>query len=170
MTGSRRMADRLQVAVVGGGHAEEVDCDAAARVGRALGEAGALVVTGGLGGVMAAACRGARDGGGTSLGILPGADKSAANEFVDVAVATGLGEGRNVLVVRNADAVVAVGGEFGTLSEIALALQAGVPVVGLGTFELAKQGREVPGVIRAGTPEEAADVALREAARRRAGG
>ena len=170
MTGSRKMADRLQVAVVGGGHADEADCDAAARVGRALGEAGALVVTGGLGGVMAAACRGARDGGGSSLGILPGADRSAANAFVDVAVATGLGEGRNVLVVRNADALVAVGGEFGTLSEIALALQAGIPVVGLGTFELAKQGREVPGVIRAGTPEEAADVALREAARRRAGG
>jgi uncharacterized protein (TIGR00725 family) len=170
VNGSRRTADRLQVAVVGGGHADEEDCDAAARVGRALGEAGAVVVTGGLGGVMAAACRGARDGGGTSLAILPGVDRSAANEFVDVAVASGLGEGRNLLVVRNADAVVAVGGEFGTLSEIALALQAGIPVVGLGTFELAKRGREVGGVIRAETPEQAADTALREAARRRAGG
>lgn len=170
MTGSRRVADRLQVAVIGAGHADEADCDAAARVGRALGEAGAVVVTGGLGGVMAAACRGARDGGGTSLGILPGADRGASNEFVDVAVATGLGEGRNVLVVRNADAVVAVGGEFGTLSEIGLALQAGVPVVGLRTFELAKGGRDVAGVIRVQSPEEAADVALREAARRRAGG
>ena len=170
MAAPYRLVDRLHVAVIGGGHADEADCDAAARVGRALADAGAVVVTGGLGGVMAAASRGARDGGGTSLGILPGVDRAVANEFVDVAMATGLGEGRNVLVVRNADAVVAVGGEFGTLSEIALALQAGIPVVGLGTFELAKDGRDVRGVIRAENPEQAADTALREAARRRAGG
>ena len=164
-----RLADRLHVAVVGGGHADDDDRDRAARVGRALAEAGAVVVCGGLGGVMEAACRGARDGGGTSIGILPGADRDAANEYVDVAVASGMGEGRNVLVVRNADAVVAVGGEFGTLSEVALALQAGIPVVGLGTWELAKNGRPVPAVIGARSPEEAADTAMREAARRRAG-
>ncbi|HAM02480.1 MAG TPA: TIGR00725 family protein [Acidimicrobiaceae bacterium] len=162
-----RTVDRLHVAVVGGGHADEEDCDRAARVGRALAEAGAVVVCGGLGGVMAAACRGARDGGGTSVGILPGADRSVANEYVDVAVTTGMGEGRNILVVRNADAVVAVGGEFGTLSEVALALQAGIPVIGLDTWELSKGGRPARGVLEAANPEDAADIAVREAARRR---
>jgi uncharacterized protein (TIGR00725 family) len=162
-----RPVARLHVAVVGGSQADEEQCDRATRVGRALAEAGVVVLCGGLGGVMAAACRGARQGGGTSIGILPGADRGHANEFVDVAVATGLGEGRNVLVVRNADAVVAVGGEFGTLSEVALALQAGVPVVGLETWELAKAGRPVPGVLRATSPEEAAEMAVREASGRR---
>jgi uncharacterized protein (TIGR00725 family) len=162
-----RIAERIHVAVVGGGHADDAECDVAARLGRALAEAGAVVVSGGLGGVMEAACRGARDGGGTSIGILPGADRSSANPYVDVAVPTGMGEGRNVLVVRAADAVVAVGGEYGTLSEVALALQAGIPVVGLGTWELSKEGRAVDAVIRAGSPEEAADTAIREAGRRR---
>lgn len=162
-----RMVDRLHVAVIGAGHADDEDCDRAARVGRALAEAGAVVVCGGLGGVMAAACRGARDGGGTSVGILPGADRDDANEYVDMALATGLGEGRNLLVVRNADAVVAVGGEFGTLSEMALALQAGIPVIGLDTWELSKAGRPTRGVLQAQSPEDAADLAMREAARRR---
>jgi uncharacterized protein (TIGR00725 family) len=164
---SARLVERLHVAVVGGGHAPPEECDQAARVGRALAEAGVVVVCGGLGGVMEAACRGARDGGGTSVGILPGADRDNANTYVDVALATGMGEGRNVLVVRNADAVVAVGGEFGTLSEVALALQAGISVIGLGTWELAKGGRPVPGVMPASSPEQAADLAIREAARHR---
>jgi uncharacterized protein (TIGR00725 family) len=137
--------------------------------GRVIGGAGATLVCGGLGGVMEAACRGARDGGGTSIGILPGSDRDAANAYVDVAVATGMGEGRNVLVVRSADALVAVGGEFGTLSEVALALQAGIPVIGLGTWELAKGGRPVHGIVTASNPEQAADLAVREAARRRGG-
>lgn len=162
-----RLVERLHVAVVGGGHADDAECDKAARVGRALAEAGAVVVCGGLGGVMEAACRGARDGGGTSIGILPGSDRDGANAYADVALATGMGEGRNVLVVRNADAVVAVGGEFGTLSEVALALQAGIAVVGLSTWELAKAGRPVDGILRASSPEDAADMAMREAARRR---
>lgn len=134
-------------------------------MGRALAEAGAVVVCGGLGGVMEAACRGARDGGGTSIGILPGTERQAANAFLDVAVVTGMGEGRNVLVVRNADAVVAVGGGFGTLSELALALQAGIPVVGLGTWELARNGRPQAGVLVATTAEEAAQLAVSEATR-----
>jgi uncharacterized protein (TIGR00725 family) len=169
MSMSGRAVERLHVAVIGGGHAPTEECDQAARVGRALAEAGAVVVCGGLGGVMEAACRGAHDGGGTSIGILPGSDRDAANAYVDVAMATGMGEGRNVLVVRSADAVVAVGGEFGTLSEVALALQAGIPVIGLGTWELVKGGRPVPGVLAASNPEQAADLAVREAARRRGG-
>jgi uncharacterized protein (TIGR00725 family) len=111
------------------------------------------VVCGGLGGVMEAACRGAKAGGGTTLGILPGSDRSAANEFVDVAVATGLGEARNALVVRAADALVAVGGAYGTLSEIALALKAGKRVAGVGTWE-------IEGVEQAGDPVAAVEAAL----------
>jgi uncharacterized protein (TIGR00725 family) len=105
-------------------------------VGRALAEAGAVVVCGGLGGVMEAACRGAKEAGGTTVGILPGHDRAEANPYVDVAIATGFGEARNALVVRAADALIAVGGEYGTLSEIALALKARKPVVGLGSWDL----------------------------------
>jgi uncharacterized protein (TIGR00725 family) len=106
---------------------------------------------------MEAACRGAKEAGGTTLGILPGADRSAANQWVDVAVPTGLGEARNALVVRAADALVAVGGEFGTLSEIALALKAGKPVVGLGTWSL---DRAPDPISRAGDADEAVTLAL----------
>jgi uncharacterized protein (TIGR00725 family) len=95
-----------------------------------------VIVCGGLGGVMEAACRGAKDAGGTTIGILPGADRAAANPFVDVAIPTGLGEARNALVVRAADAVIAVGGGYGTLSEVALALKAGKRVVGVGTWDI----------------------------------
>jgi uncharacterized protein (TIGR00725 family) len=144
--------------VCGSGAAPPAELDAAAAVGRALASRGAVVVCGGRGGVMEAACRGAREGGGTTLGILPGYDRAEANEFVDVAVATGLGEARNALVVRASDAVVAVGGEWGTLSEIALALQAGKRVVGLGTWELPARGGR--GVIVAASAEEAAALAL----------
>ena len=119
-----------------------------------------MVVCGGLGGAMEAACRGAKEAGGTTLGILPGIDRRDANPYVDVAVATGLGEGRNVLVVRTADAVIAVGGTYGTLSEIALALRAQIPVVGLGTWELVRNGRRDEGIVRADTPEDAVGLAL----------
>jgi uncharacterized protein (TIGR00725 family) len=116
---------------------------------------------------MAAACRGAKSGGGTTLGILPGHHRSDANEWVDVAVPTGLGEARNALVVRAADAVIAVAGEFGTLSEIALALKAGTPVVGLQTWELARNGRPVDAIVVATTPAEAAERAVALARERR---
>jgi uncharacterized protein (TIGR00725 family) len=144
------------VAVVGAGRASAEQEQLAEEVGRELAQAGALVVCGGLGGVMEAACRGAKDGGGSTLGILPGLDRSAANPFVDVAVPTGLGEARNALVVRAADALVAVGGEYGTLSEIALALKTGKPVTTLGSWE-------IDGVVAAGSPAEAARLALQSA-------
>ena len=128
------------MAVVGAGDASPEVAGRAEEVGRALGEAGAVLVCGGHGGVMEAACRGARSAGGLTVGILPGLDRSAANAFVDVALPTGMGELRNGLVVRAADAVIAVGGEFGTLAEVALALKQGIPVVGLGTWELARDG------------------------------
>jgi hypothetical protein len=124
------MPARPAVAVVGPGTDVAPDLVAAAEeIGRGLADAGYLVVTGGLGGVMAAAARGARAAGGTAVGLLPGDDPSAADEAVDVVLATGLGELRNVLVVRAAAVVVAVGGSWGTLSEIALARRLGKPVI-----------------------------------------
>jgi uncharacterized protein (TIGR00725 family) len=125
---------------VGGSAAGQDACQAAEQVGRELGRLGALVVCGGLGGVMEAACRGAKAGGSMTVGILPGDDRRSANQWVDVAVPTGMGEARNALVVRAADALVAVGGEFGTLSEIALALRMGKPVVGVATWQLSRAG------------------------------
>ncbi len=145
----------------------EVAADAEA-VGRLLAEAGAVVVCGGHGGAMEAAARGARTAGGLVVGILPGSDRRDANPYVSVAIATGMGELRNGLIVRTADALIAVGGEFGTLSEIALALKTGVPVVGLGTWELSKSGTSIAPdpIVRAATPQDAVAAALRLAASR----
>ena len=149
------------IGVIGGGQASRRDVDRAESVGRHLGAAGAVVVCGGLGGVMAGACRGAQQAGGTTIGILPGLDRSAANGWLDVALPTGLDEGRNILVVRAADAIVAIGGEYGTLSEIGLALRAGIPVVGLGTWTLTRpDGTADPGLIPAHDPARAAALAL----------
>ena len=141
------------VAVVGPGDATPDEIAAAATVGTELARRGAIVVCGGLGGVMEAACRGARAGGGKSVGILPGLDRRAANPYVDVALATGLGEARNALVVRAADALVAVGGGYGTLSEIALALKAGKRVIGIHSWE-------IDGVEAVDGPQQAAAAAL----------
>jgi uncharacterized protein (TIGR00725 family) len=138
------------VAVVGPSTATSQELAFAEEVGAALAAMGAVVVTGGLGGVMEAACRGARSKRGHTLGLLPGEDREAANGWVEIAVATGLGELRNGLVVRAADGLVAVGGGHGTLSEIALALKLGRPVVGLGTWA-------VHGVIEVSTPVDAID-------------
>ena len=152
--------DRLYVAVVGSGEAGGEERAAARAVGRALALGGAVVVCGGLSGVMEEACRGASEAGGLTVGLLPGLDRGAANPWVSVAVPTGLGEARNALVVRAADAVVAVGGEWGTLAEIALALKGGTPVVGLWTWELARRGEAVGGIERVEDPEAAAARAL----------
>jgi len=124
------------VAVVGPGEAEPDEIAAAEQVGAELARREAVVVCGGLGGVMEAACRGAKEVGGTTVGILPGVDRGAANRFVDVALPTGLGEARNALVVRAADVLIAVGGAYGTLSEIALALKGGKRVIGLRSWEI----------------------------------
>jgi uncharacterized protein (TIGR00725 family) len=116
-------------------------------------ERGAVLVCGGLGGAMEAACRGAKEAGGTTLGVLPGVDRGEANPYVDIAVPTGLGQGRNLVIVHTADALIAVGGGYGTLSEIALALRAGKPVIGVGSWEVA-------GVVAAGTAEAAVAAAF----------
>ena len=124
------------VAVVGASEATAGELAAAEAIGAGLARSGAIVVTGGRGGVMAAASRGATENGGTTVGILPGASREEANEWVTVAIPTGLGELRNGLVVRAADVVIAVGGAYGTLSEIALALRRGIDVIGVGSWEI----------------------------------
>jgi uncharacterized protein (TIGR00725 family) len=160
-------AERLVFAVIG-----ESDCGpelyaVAQDVGALAAKGGAAIVCGGLGGVMEAACRGATSAGGTAIGILPGTSKSDANPYVSLALPTGLGEARNVLVVRAADAVIAVGGMYGTLSEIALALKLGKPLVGLRTWELSKGGQRVAAFPTAATAEEAVAQAFRMAAQDR---
>jgi len=124
------------VAVVGPGDASPAEIESAELIGRGVAQRGDTLVCGGLGGVMEAACRGANSVGDTTVGILPGSDRAAGNEWLTIALPTGLGELRNGLVVRAADVLVAVGGAYGTLSEVALALKTGVPVVGLHTWEI----------------------------------
>ncbi len=153
------MRGNAYIAVIGGGDASADDLAAAEEVGRRLADAGAILVCGGLGGVMEAAARGAASRGGTTVGILPGATREGANAYLSVAIATGLGEARNALVVRSADAVIAVGGEFGTLSEIGLALAMRIRVVGLGTWQLDRTGVPDP-LVRAETPAGAVSAAL----------
>jgi uncharacterized protein (TIGR00725 family) len=141
------------VAVCGPGEATAAEVATAEEVGERLARAGAVVVCGGLGGVMEAACRGAARAGGLSVGLLPGGERAAANDFVSVALPTGMGELRNGLVVRAADAVIVVGGAFGTLSEIALARKAGKPVVAIGSWEL-------PEIVAASSAADAVEQAL----------
>jgi uncharacterized protein (TIGR00725 family) len=149
---------RVRIAVIGGSRPGRQAADMAYDVGRRIARAGAVVVCGGLGGVMEAAGRGAREEGGLVIGILPGNAPADANPWVDVPVATGLGYTRNALVVMNADAVIAVDGEYGTLSEIAYGKIHGKKVVGLGTWS-------VKGVEAAATAEEAVRLALKDLAR-----
>lgn len=149
------------IAVVGGGTCSPAEVAVAEEVGALLAGANAVVVCGGLSGVMEAACRGARREGGVTVGLLPGNDRSAANPHLVVAIATGLGELRNGLVVRAADAVIAIGGEFGTLSEIGFALKLGKRVVGLSTWELP---RRPDAILQARTAAEAARLALEDVA------
>jgi uncharacterized protein (TIGR00725 family) len=128
------------------------------------------VVCGGHGGVMEAASRGAASEGGAVIGILPGSSREEGNRYLTVSIPTGMGEMRNTLIVRAADALIAIAGEFGTLSEVALALKVGVPVVGLGTWELSKSGRKVDAFAEASSPEDAVQQALRLATGRSGGG
>ncbi|MCL4369080.1 MAG: TIGR00725 family protein [Actinobacteria bacterium] len=153
------MSGEVMVAVIGDGQCGEDEARVAEEVGRELARRGITVVCGGLGGVMEAACRGAKSAGGRTVGIIPGDDPSAANRYVDTVIVTGMGEARNVLVVKTARAVIAVRGGYGTLSEIALALKAGRPVIGLGTWELRRNGVPDESIWRASSPAEAAEKA-----------
>jgi uncharacterized protein (TIGR00725 family) len=144
----------IQVSVIGSGTEHEENAE---QVGRLLAERGATVVTGGLGEVMAAAARGAKGAGGTTIGILPGETRMDGNPWLDHVVVTGIGHGRNLAVVASGDAVIAVGGRYGTLAEIGFALTLGRPVVVL------EPGWQVEGTQRAQTPEEAVELALARA-------
>jgi uncharacterized protein (TIGR00725 family) len=141
----------VQVAVIGSGREHEARAE---QVGRLLAERGCAVVTGGLGEVMEAAARGAKSAGGTTIGILPGQSRHDANIWIDHAVATGVGHARNLAVVASGDAVIAVGGRWGTLAEIGFAHVLGRPVV------ILEPGWPLEGVLRAGSPEEAVELAL----------
>jgi hypothetical protein len=148
------------IAVVGASDCSPREAELAEAVGRGLAEAGATLICGGRGGVMAAACRGARAAGGLTIGVLPGISADEANPDVDIPIVTGLGEARNVVIVRSAQAVIAVGGEFGTLSEMAFALKLGRAVIGLETWQLAERGQPSQAIVYAATPHEAVRLAL----------
>jgi uncharacterized protein (TIGR00725 family) len=136
------------IAVIGAGSADKSILKIAEDVGKLIAGRNAILICGGLGGVMEAAAKGARSEGGTAVGILPQDHKNEANPYIDIPVATGFGEGRNVIIVRTADAIIAVGGEYGTLSEIAFGLKMGKPVIGIKTWN-------IKGIIRAENAEEA---------------
>ena len=148
------------VAVIGASQCTPREAGVAEEVGGELARRGAVLVCGGLGGVMEAACRGASKAGGRTIGILPGNSPEDANPFVQFPIVTGMGYARNVIVVKSARAAIAIGGGYGTLSEIAHALQNHIPVVGLGTWELARNGREDNSIVPAATPQEAVEKAL----------
>ena len=148
------MGQQKIIGVIGAGLADGKTLQTAETVGRIIAKRGALLVCGGLGGVMEAAARGAKTEGGTTIGILPHHEKEAANPFIDIPVATGFGEGRNVVIVRTADSLIAIGGEYGTLSEIAFALKMGKTVIGLGTWD-------IKGVVKAASEEDAVEKAMR---------
>ncbi|MCX6565143.1 MAG: TIGR00725 family protein [Candidatus Aminicenantes bacterium] len=144
----------IRIGVIGGSRAKTGFLAQAREVGRLIADRGAVLVCGGLGGVMEEAARGARSRGGLTIGILPGTQPSEANPHIDVALATGLGYTRNSLVAMNADVLIAIDGEYGTLSEIAYARIYGKTVIGLGTWE-------VKGVVPAASPEEAVRLAVK---------
>jgi uncharacterized protein (TIGR00725 family) len=144
----------VQIAVIGSGKADGRTAGLAREVGAEIARRGVTLICGGLGGVMEGAARGAREEGGMTVGILPGDDRADANPYVDYTVVTGMGHARNVLVVKSADAVVALPGGNGTLSEIALALKMGKRVVAIGAWET------IEGVIVVDNPREAVDVAI----------
>ena len=151
---------RPLVSVIGADDASPEAEVLAEAVGRGLAERGAVVVCGGLGGVMAAACRGAKSAGGMTVGSLPGSDAGAANPWVDVPIPTGLGYARNTIVVKAGAAVIAVCGAFGTLSEIGHALADGKTVIGLDTWELSRRGGVDRSIVRAESAEDAVEKAL----------
>jgi uncharacterized protein (TIGR00725 family) len=154
-------SERPYIAIVGGSVSDDDTLTVAEEVGREVASHDAVLVCGGLGGVMEAACRGAKSAGGTTLGILPGDSRAYGNSHLDIAVTTGMGEMRNMIVVHSADVVIALAGEFGTLSEIAFALRIGKPVVGLDTWELAQRGERSDAIVRVVDARSAVDEALR---------
>jgi uncharacterized protein (TIGR00725 family) len=148
------------IAVIGDSSCSPEEAKLAESVGELLAQRGATIVCGGLGGVMEAVCRGAKSKGGLTVGILPGKNSSTANPWVDIPVVTSIGEARNVAVVKSAQAVIAIGGGYGTLSEIAYALKNSIPVIGLNTWSLSRNGQEDDSITRVQSATEAVDKAI----------
>ena len=148
------------IAVIGAGEPSTEEAKLAEEVGRELARQGAILVCGGLGGVMEAACRGASLEGGTTIGILPGDSPKAANQYVQIPIVTGMGYARNIPVVKSAQAVIAIGGSYGTLTEIAHALQNDIPVIGLNTWSLYRNDKQDNSIIVVKNPTEAVNKAL----------
>lgn len=144
---------KLRIGVIGGARPDSKSYGQALKMGRLIAENGATLVCGGLSGIMEASAKGAKEAGGTTLGILPSNSRLDANPYIDIAIATGLGYARNSLVALNADVLIAVDGQYGTLTEIAYGIIYGKKVIGLGTWD-------IKGVIQAHTPEEAVNLAL----------
>ncbi len=149
------------IGVLGPNATSDAEYALGVEIGRGLAEAGAILLCGGLGGMMRAAAEGARSAGGQTVGILPGDDQTHANPFIDTAIPTGMGPMRNALLVNACDAVIAVHGAYGTLSEIAFALRLSIPVVGLHTWEVRRNGRTDPGIHVTHSAQEAVEQAIR---------
>ena len=154
------MKKKRFIAVIGGAEPSPQEAELAEAVGRELARRGAILVCGGLGGVMEAACKGASSEDGVTIGILPGDNYRAANPYVQIPIVTGMGYARNIAVVKSAQAVIAIGGIYGTLSEISHALQSGIPVIGLNTWSLSRNGQPDNSIIPAQNPTEAVNKAL----------
>jgi uncharacterized protein (TIGR00725 family) len=148
------------IAVIGGGEPSPEEARLAEEIGRELAKRGAILICGGLSGVMEAACRGATSEGGLTIGILPGDSSDDANPYVRIAVVTGIGYARNMAVVKSAQAVIAIGGGYGTLSEIAYARQSDIPVIGLNTWSISRNGQLDSSIIVVEDPAKAVDIAL----------
>jgi uncharacterized protein (TIGR00725 family) len=152
---------RLVIAVIGAGEPSAGEAVLAEEVGREIAGHGAVLVCGGLGGIMEAACRGAAEAGGITVGILPGDNPNTANPSVQIPVVTGMRNARNVIVVKSAGAVIAIGGSYGTLSEIAHALQNNIPVIGLDTWHISRDDTEDESIVRVNNPQEAVEKAMK---------
>ena len=148
------------IAVIGGNQCSPQEAQLAEEVGRELARRGAILVCGGLGGIMEAACKGAQSAGGITIGILPGDSRQAANRYVQIPIVTGLGYARNLAVVKSAQAVIGIDGSYGTLSEISHALQSGIPVIGINTWSLSRNDQQDKSIIPAQDAVEAVNKAL----------
>ncbi len=148
------------IAVIGGSQATRKEIRTAEDVGRELAKRGAIVVCGGLGGIMEATCRGAASEGGVTIGILPGESRNDANQYVQIPIVTGMGYARNVAVAKSAQVVIAIGGNYGTLSEIGHAIQSGIPVVGIDSWSLLKGGKINSAIVTAKNATDAVDKAF----------
>jgi hypothetical protein len=142
------------IGVIGSSEASSEESKTAEEIGREIARRKGILVCGGLSGVMEAACRGAKSEGGMTIGIIPGFNRSEANPYVDIPIVTGISEARNIIVVRSSNAIIAIGGSFGTLSELAFALKLNIPVIGINTWEVSSN------IKKAKTPKEAVDLAF----------